>query len=243
MGGVLLFTSDKFEARGIRKIGSVQGYDFSGLNNQQLLDNFRIRKINRSFRVLPQAGFVTRLLETTGDVLSLAAIFPQGRGLNAPLALAARTPITPASLINRALELKRNITSGLPKQVADNTVVATGVTEDGKVLISLNNSAYQNEDLVNQIKASLGKGEFLVPPSSRRVDSHAEENLIYFDESGLGGNNLKHLEVSNPLCQQCEELLKNKNITTTTSGTGKTSASRARKSKPDDPNQLDLFNN
>ena len=102
----------------------------------------------------------------------------------------------------------------------------------------MNSRAYKNKSLVEQVQAGLKEGEVLVGPRPGVSKAHAEENLLYYSQNVEGVSPLKQVEVSNPICQQCEELLKKNGVESTTVTSGRPSRSRQNQTSS---NQLDLF--
>ena len=120
----------------------------------------------------------------------------------------------------------------LPEKVTNNTVIGVAKTKDGGVHVSTNSS------MMGRVKdkLELKEGESFV--GSRSNTAHAEENLIHGLEDDLG-KKINQLDASSPMCKNCADLTKSRNINTNTPTTGKPSRNR----RSGDSNQLDLFDN
>ena len=115
----------------------------------------------------------------------------------------------------RAKELQNLIESERTKR---HTTTAVGNTKQDITIVGTSETYMRPEIkealLIHEIAAKSKKG------------NHAEENVI--DEAVKQNLNITEIGASRPICLDCEEKIKQKNITTTTKFSGK----KSRKRKP-----------
>jgi hypothetical protein len=113
----------------------------------------------------------------------------------------------------RAKELHNLIQDEFKKR---KITIAVGNTDSNFAIVGTSEK-YMQKDVLNEIE----ENEVLATPNQ---DKHAEEDII--EEADKREVNVTEIGASRPICSDCEELIKQRNITAKTKFSGKLSRKR-----------------
>lgn len=187
------------------------------------MDGTKLEPWERAAAFLPGGKIFAKVVKVTTAVVAVTQankIIQKVKKVKKKVHIKVKVPPTPSSPPVDVNKRAKEIHEALPHETQKRTTTAVGKTTDGKILVGSSEKKLrkpQREALMENEIEVVGEG-------------HAEETIL--NHAKEHGMKVEEIGASRPICQDCDDMLKDAGTTSTSPRSGKPSTKRRAKYKP-----------